>query len=79
MNRLEMVGQEYNMLINKSKTVVMATNGEILKVIVDEKPLVQVQSYQHLRVNMTPDSSCETDFRGRLAKGLAVMSSLKSI
>ena len=60
-NRLEVAGQEYNMLINKSKTVVMATNGEILNVIVDEKPLIQVQSYQYLGANIAQDSSCETN------------------
>jgi len=65
--------QKYNMLINATKTKVMANNGCVLEISVDGRKLEQVDSFMYLGSKVTSDADCVCDVKSRLALGMAVI------
>jgi len=76
---VERAAKKYNMLINATKTKVMANNGCVLKISVDGGKLEQVDSFTYLGSKVTSDADCVCDVKSRLALGMAVMIKLTKI
>jgi len=57
-NGVERAAKEYNMLINATKTKVMANNGCVLEISVDGGKLEQVDSFKYLGSKVTSDAAC---------------------
>jgi len=76
---VESAAKAYNMLINATKTKVMANNGCVLEISVDDRKLEQVDSFMYLGSKVTSDADCVCDVKSRLALGMAVMVKLIKI
>ena len=73
MSHVERVAEEYNMLINATKTKVMTNNDYTLDMSVDGGRLEQVGSFMYLGSRVTSNADCVSDVKSRLAMGMAVM------
>jgi len=70
-DRLDRVSRKYSLLINVDKTKVMASNGIACRILIQNEPLEQVDTFPYLWSLITNDGECTTEFRTRLNKGQA--------
>lgn len=78
-NRITEAGQEYNLLINSSKTKIMALNGERFTIKINNEELQQVNSFTYLGSIITDDSTCTPDIKHRLALGHSILAKLRPL
>jgi hypothetical protein len=75
-NRLERVSSKFDLMINVDKTKVMATDGTICNICIDNLKVEQVHTFPYLGALTTDDAECTKEIRARLSKGQSVGSSL---
>lgn len=78
-DRVAAAGEEYNLAINVAKTKIMALNGETINIQINGANVEQVQKFPYLGSVITDNTTCEEDFKHRLALGSAIMSKLKPL
>ena len=78
-NRITRAGEEYNLLINSSKTKIMALNGEPFTIKINNEELEQVNKFTYLGSIIADDSSCSADIKHRLALGNCILTKLKTL
>jgi len=74
-SHVERVAEEYNMLINATKTKVMTNNDYTLDMSVDGGRLEQADYFTYLGsgVTSTCNADCVSDVKSRLTMGMAVV------
>ena len=77
--RLEQAGQEYNMLINSTKTKILTTADEQITVTVGGSVLEQVDTFCYLGSMIHNDARSVTEVKARLAMGMNVMTKLTKL
>ena len=76
-DRLDQVSRKYSLLINVDKTKVMASDGIECRILIQNEPLEQVDTFPYLGSLITEDGECTTEFRTRLNRGQAIEASLQ--
>jgi len=74
---LDRVSRRYSLLINIDKTRVMANDGIVCRILIQNEQLAQVTMFPYLGSVITEDGECTTEFRTRLTRGQAVGASLQ--
>jgi len=67
------------LLINVDKTKVIASNGIVCRILIQNEQLEKVDTFPYLGSLITEDGECTTEFRSRLNRGLAIVASLQQI
>ena len=79
MDRLDRVSCKYSLLVNADKTKLMASDGIVCRVLIQNEQLEQVDTFPYLGSLITEDGECTTEFHTRLNRGQAIGSSLQKI
>ena len=69
---LDRVSRRYSLLINIDKTRVMANDGIVCRILIQNEQLAQVTMFPYLGSVITEDGECTTEFRTRLTRGQAI-------
>jgi len=69
-DRLDRVTRRYSLLINIDKTKVMASDGIVCRILIQNEQLAQVNMFPYLGSLITEDGECTTEFRTRLSRQL---------
>ena len=79
--RLNRVSRKYSLglLINVDKTKVMASDGILCRLLIQNEQLEQVDTFPYLGSLITENVECTTEFRTRLNKRQAIGASLQQI
>ena len=72
MLRLDRVSRRYSLLINIDKTKVMASDGIVCCILIQNEQLAQMSTFPYLGSQITEDGECTTEFRTRLNRWQAV-------
>jgi len=78
MDRLDRVSCKYCLLINVDKTKVLARNGIVCCILIQNEELEQVDTFPYLGSLIT-DGESKTEFRTRLNRGQVIGASLQKI
>jgi len=78
-DRLDRVSSKYSLLINVDKTKVMASDGIVCCVLIQNELLEQVDTFPYLGSLITEDGECTMEFHTRLNRGQAIGASLQKI
>ena len=78
-DRLDRVSRKYSLLINVDKTKVMASDGIVCRILIQNELLEHVETFPYLGSLITEDGDCTTEFRTRLNRGQAIGASLQKI
>jgi len=72
-------GKKYGMEINsaKSKVMMVSKGSKVLKIVVDGRPLEQIDSFKYLGSTITSDAGCTKEIRIRIAMGKAAFNKKK--
>src|SRR5215469_8537467 len=64
-------GKKYGMEINsaKSKVMMVSKDSKVLKIVVDGRPLEQIDRFKYLGSTITSDAGCTKAIRIRIAMG----------
>ena len=78
---LDRVSRKYSLglLINVDKTKIMASDGIVCRVLIQNEQLEQVDTFPYLGSVITEDGECTTEFCTRLNRGQAIVASLQKI
>ena len=76
---IDRVSRKYSLLINVDKTKVMASDGIACRILIQNEPLEQVDTFPYLGSLITENGECTTEFRTRLNRGQAIEASLQKI
>jgi len=74
-DRLDRISRKYSLLINVTKTKVMASDG----ILIPNELVEQVDTFQYLGSLITEDNEYTTEFRTRLNRGQVIGASLQKI
>jgi len=66
---LDRVSRRYSLLINIDKTPVMASDGIVCHILIQNEQLAQVNTFPYLGSLIREDGECTTEFRTRLSRG----------
>jgi len=78
-DRLDRVSCKYSLLINVDRTKVMASDGIVCHILIQNEQLEQVDTFLYLGCLTTEDGECTTEFRTRLNRGQVIGASLQKI
>ena len=79
LDRLDRISRKYNLLINAKKTKVMASDGIVCRILIQNEQLEQMNTFPYLGPLITEDGECMTEFRTKLNRGQAIGVSLQKI
>jgi len=68
-DRLDQVSHKYSLLINVDKTKVMASNGIVCHILIQNEQLERVDTFLCLGFLITEDGECMMEFRTRFKQG----------
>ena len=77
--RLDRVSRKYSLLINVDKTKVMASNGIVCHILIQNEQLEQVDAFPYLGSLITEYGECTMEFRTGLNRRQAIRASLPKI
>jgi len=71
-DRLNWVSRKYSLLVNVDKTKVMASNGIVCRILIQNEQMEQVDTFPYLGSLITEDGERTTKFRTRLHRRQAI-------
>jgi len=78
-NRLNIVSERYDLLINAEKTKVITTDNGSCHITIDNQTVEVVDTFLYLGSSISSDAECTINIRASLNKGQGIVSSLRKL